>query len=121
MSDIIIYTLALTLFQIWLLPMLLNLKNSAWLFSSRDDTVETSVMYERASRASANLQASWPAFLALCLLAMQLQVDVSGAAMIWLALRIVYIPLYLFGINMLRSISWVGSVVCMIDMALTLV
>jgi uncharacterized MAPEG superfamily protein len=52
---------------------------------------------------------------------MQLQVDVSGAATIWLALRVVYIPLYLFGINMLRSISWVGSVVCMIDMALTLV
>ena len=121
MSDIIIYTLALTLFQIWLLPMLLNLKNSAWLFSSRDDAVETSIMYERASRASANLQASLPAFLALCLLAMQLQLDVSGAAMIWLALRVVYIPLYLFGINMLRSISWVGSVVCMIDMALTLV
>ena len=39
MSDIIIYTLALTLFQIWLLPMLLNLKNSAWLFSSLDDAV----------------------------------------------------------------------------------
>jgi uncharacterized MAPEG superfamily protein len=121
MSDIIISTLALALVQIWLLPMILNLKNISWLFSSRDATVETSMIYERASRASANLQASLPAFLALCLLSMQLEVDVSGTAMIWLALRVVYIPLYLFGISMLRSASWVGSVVCMIVIALDLV
>jgi len=121
MSDIIIYTLALALVQIWLLPMFLNLKNTAWLFSSRDDTVETTVIYERASRASANLQASLPAFLALCLLAMQLQVDIGATAMIWLVLRVVYIPLYLLGISMLRSVSWVASVVCMVYMAIQLV
>ena len=47
MSDIILYVLALTLFQIWLLPMAVNLKNSAYLLSNRDEEVETSVTFQR--------------------------------------------------------------------------
>lgn len=121
MSDIIIYTLVLALVQIWLLPMFLNLNNTAWLLSNRDEAVDTSMMYQRAARASANLQASLPAFLALCLLSMHLEVDVTTSATYWLGLRVIYIPLYLFGISMLRTLSWMGSVACMVYMAMQLV
>ena len=123
MSDIIIYSLALALAQIWLLPMFLNLNlnNTAWLLSNRDDAVDTSVMHQRAARASANLQASLPAFLALCLLSMQMDIDITTSATYWLGLRIIYIPLYLFGISMLRSLSWMASVACMVHMAMQLV
>lgn len=121
MSDIIIYTLVLALVQIWLLPMFLNLNNTAWLLSNRDDEVDTSVMHQRAARASANLQASLPAFLALCLLSMQMDIDITTSATYWLGLRIIYIPLYLFGVSMLRSLSWMASVACMVHMAMQLV
>ena len=61
MIDIIILTLLLVLIQIWLLPMLLNLKNLDFLLSNRDEPVAGSVMLERVNRASANLQESLPA------------------------------------------------------------
>jgi uncharacterized MAPEG superfamily protein len=78
-------------------------------------------MQQRINRAGANLQESLPAFLALCLLAMLLQVDLSQAALAWLVLRVVYIPCYLFGIIYLRSVVWVASLACLVYMAVQLV
>jgi len=63
MSDIILYVLALTLFQIWLLPMAVNLKNSAYLLSNRDEEVETSVTFQRIKRAAPIFKKPCPFFL----------------------------------------------------------
>ena len=93
MIDIIVLTLLLALIQIWLLPMLLNLKNMDYLVSNRDEAVAGSVMVERVKRASANLQESLPAFLALAVLAIHQSVDLVTVATEWLALRGAYLAM----------------------------
>jgi len=120
MSDIILYVLALTLFQIWLLPMAVNLKNSAYLLSNRDEEVETSVTFQRIKRAAANLQETLPIFLTLALLSIFMDVDNTQAATAWLALRVIHLACYSFGFAMFRSLSWVGSVIALIIMAMEL-
>jgi uncharacterized MAPEG superfamily protein len=117
----IISALALTLVQLWLLPASLVLNNPKYMVSSRDNPPPQTTLQQRTARAGANLQESLPAFLALCLLAMILQVDLSQAALAWLILRVIYIPCYLFGIIYLRSLVWGASLACLIYMAVQLV
>jgi len=121
MIDIIILTLLLVLIQVWLFPMLLNLKNLDFLLSNRDEPVAGSVMLERVNRASANLQESLPAFLALALLAIHLELDLVSVASVWLALRGAYLALYAFGVTHIRSVVWVASVACLINMAMVII
>jgi len=121
MTTMIIGALALTLFQLWLLPASLNVKNLGYLISSRDGAVpEQSVLQGRISRAGVNLQESLPAFLALSLLAMVQQVDLSQIAMIWIGLRVLYLLCYMFNITYVRTLVWLGSLGCLIMMALKL-
>ncbi|MFQ3324247.1 MAG: putative MAPEG superfamily protein [Pseudomonadales bacterium] len=69
MTILIISALALALFQSWLLPAILILKNIQWMISSRDTPIDQSVLQGRVARAGVNLQESLPAFLALSILA----------------------------------------------------
>ena len=117
MTEIILYALTLALFQIWLLPMTIKIKSMAYLTSNRDQQHEMSLLTQRVTRASTNLQESLPAFLALSLLAMIVEVDVTSAATAWLVLRVAYLACYSFGIPVLRSGIWFASIVCMICMA----
>ena len=121
MTTMIVAALVLALFQLWLLPMSLNLKNMDYLLSSRDNPIELSQLQGRTARAGANLQESLPAFLALCLLAVIQQVDLSQAALAWLVLRVVYIPCYMFNIIYVRSLIWGGALLCLAYMAYRLV
>ena len=121
MATMIIGGLLLTLIQLWLIPAGLNRANVQYMVSSRDEPPAQSVLQQRVTRAGANLQESLPAFLALCLLAMIQQVDLSQAALAWLVLRVIYIPCYLFGIVYLRSLVWAGSLASLIYMAVKLV
>lgn len=120
MSAVIIAALALALVQIWLLPMVMNIKNAAYLLTSREEEVETTAVYRRVDRAKLNLQESLPAFLALCLLSIQMDIDNLSLATTWLALRVVYVPLYMSGGSYIRSVVWIASTVCMIMMAMQL-
>lgn len=120
MIDIIIATLALALVQIWLLPMSISMHNFAWLLSARDEPVETTVLQQRVERAKHNLQESLPVALALFLLALHQDVDISTTATYWLGLRIIYVPIYMAGGTYLRTVAWIGSVVCMVQMAIQL-
>ena len=73
----------------------------------------------RAHRALANFQETYPAFIALALaLAVVGRADGGGAsgAWIWLVARIVYLPLYLFGVPWLRSLAYGVSLVGLILM-----
>jgi uncharacterized MAPEG superfamily protein len=121
MATMIIAGLLLALVQLWLIPFTLNLNNLGFLFSSRDNPPEQSVMQQRVTRAGVNLQESLPAYLALCLLAMIQQVDVSQAALAWLVFRVIYIPCYMFGITYIRSLIWGASLACLVYMAMQLI
>jgi uncharacterized MAPEG superfamily protein len=117
MTTLILYALALALFQIWLLPMVINIKSMAYLMSNRDEEQQVTPLSKRVSRASTNLQESLPAFLSLCLLAMIMEAEVTTAATAWLALRVAYVACYSLGIPVLRSGLWMASIICMICMA----
>ena len=120
MVDVIVLALLLALIQFWLLPMLMNLSNMAYLLSSRDEPASESLMLGRTKRAAANLQESLPAFLALAILGHIQQVDMALVASLWLALRAAYVPLYVLNITHIRSIVWVVSLGCLICMAVML-
>jgi|TARA_A100001035_G_C27309570_1_gene289177 uncharacterized MAPEG superfamily protein len=122
MATYIVYALLLAIIQIWVVPAAFNLKNFSWYTTNRDEPMpETSVMAGRAMRAATNLQESLPAFLALALLSMHLSVDLTGLAFWWLILRIAHLITYIAGIALLRTISWLGSLVTLIMMALALI
>ena len=121
MTIMILCGLLLALAQLWLIPASLNLKNVEYLISSRDNPPESTVMQERVARAGNNLQESLPAYLALCLLAMILQVDLASAALAWLVLRVIYIPCYMFNVLYIRSLVWGASLACLVFMGVQLV
>ena len=121
MSVMIIAALLLMLLQLWLLPATLGLKELQYFISSRDNPPPQSQLQLRTARAGINLQESIPAFLALCLLAIIQDVDMTQAATAWLVLRAIYIPCYMFGILYVRSLVWMGSLGCLIYMGFQLV
>ena len=122
MATYIVFALLLTIIQIWVVPAALNMKNFSWYTTNRDEPMpETSVMAGRAIRAATNLQESLPAFLALALLSMHLSVDLTGLALWWLLLRVAHLITYIAGIALLRTLSWLGSLVTLILMAFALV
>ena len=121
MITMIIGALVLMLVQLWLIPAGLNLKNVEYVISTRDNPPPQSTLQQRVARAGVNLQESIPAFLALCILAMIQEIDLSQAALAWLVLRIIYIPCYMFGVIYLRSLVWGASLACLIYMAVQLV
>ncbi len=122
MVTYIVYALLLAIIQIWVVPAAFNLKNFSWYTTNRDEPMpEKSVMAGRAMRAATNLQESLPAFLALALLSMHLSVDLTGLAFWWLILRIAHLITYIAGIALLRTLSWLGSLVTLIMMALALI
>ena len=122
MATYIVYALLLTIIQIWVVPAAFNIKNFSWYTTNRDEPMpELSVMAGRAIRAATNLQESLPAFLALALLSMHLSVDLTGLAFWWLILRVAHLITYIAGIALLRTLSWLGSLVTLIMMALALI
>ncbi|WP_279483089.1 MAPEG family protein [Aureimonas sp. SK2] len=66
----------------------------------------------RAARSLANFQETYPAFVALALgLAVSGRTGGIGeaGAILWFVARIVYVPLYLFGVRYVRSLAWAAS------------
>jgi len=123
METYIIYALALTLLQLWIIPMALNFKNLSWMMSSRDEDLDTSsnLYLQRVNKSTANLYESLPAFLALALLSLVLGVDTSSAACVWLIARVGHLIFYVAGIGLLRTASWLISLGALICMACALI
>jgi len=122
MTTLIVYALILTIAQIWLIPAMLNLGSLQYLISNRDDAApEDSVKLGRVRRAATNLQESLPAFLALAILSIVLEVDNYNLALYWLGFRVGYLLSYVFGIIYVRTLFWIGSIICLIMMAAALV
>ena len=85
-----------------------------WNTGPRDEAVpEISPMGGRLKRAQDNLFETLPLFIAAMLVA-----HISGretdmvtlGAEIWFVARVVYVPLYAFGIRQIRSLVWLVSI-----------
>jgi uncharacterized MAPEG superfamily protein len=77
----------------------------------------------RAGRAFRNLLETYPVFVALALaLVVTGRAGGAGAlaAQVWLGLRVLYVPLYLTGVPMIRSLVWLASLLALGVMGLRL-
>ena len=120
MITLILLALLLTLLQL-LTPALLNSKNLEFLISNREGSIEEAPIVGRTRRAGNNLLESLPAFLALAILSIVLEVENYNLAMIWIGSRVIYYFSYMFGVLYLRTIIWFVSVICLILMSIALV
>ncbi|MFL2693336.1 MAG: MAPEG family protein [Gammaproteobacteria bacterium] len=120
MITLILLALLLTLIQL-LTPALLNSKNLDFLISNREGSVEEASIVGRTRRAGNNILESLPAFLALSLLSIMLDIDNFNLAMFWLGSRVLYYFSYMFGILYLRTILWFVSIICLIMMGISLI
>lgn len=83
---------------------------------SRDAEPERGPMHGRAKRAVANYVENYPVFMALGVLALVVpEADLAMATMgatLFVIARLVYLPMYLFAVPVLRSavftLGWVG-------------
>jgi uncharacterized MAPEG superfamily protein len=85
----------------------------AWNAGARDgEQPPLGPLAGRAARALANFQETYPVFIALALgLAVTGRTGGLGAtgALLWVAARVAYVPLYLLGVPYVRSLAWVVS------------
>ena len=85
-----------------------------YLFSSRDEEIKASIYLERSKRAFTNLLETFPIFIILLFLSMIKQVDITNLGLLWLFLRLIYIPSYIFGLKYIRTLVWMPSFVILI-------
>lgn len=109
------WTLVLALVQI-MLPSTLRTRETgtAYNVSARDDKgPPVGAMTARLQRAQANLFESLPLFIGAILIihvtARESPLTLWGAAL-FLAARVIYVPLYAFGIPVVRTLVWLASI-----------
>ena len=108
---------------LWLVHVLVQgaLGNSAlpagYLFTPRDAPPQAKgVMFGRATRALANYVENLGPFVALDLGLIVAHHSAGFGPTLWIVCRIIYIPLYLFGVVYARTVVWLVSVVALIMM-----
>ena len=93
----------------------------SYLVSARDVTIEAKgVVAGRAKRALANYLESFTAFVALDLAFLVLHWSAGIWPILWIAARIVYLPLYLFNVVYVRSAVWGVSLLAIVLMLIRL-
>ena len=117
---IIILSFLLVLIQITI-PVFISLfsKNIKlyYLFSSRDKKSDTSIYEDRANRALKNLFETLPIFIGLVLLSITKDVDNTSLAFFWLIARVIYVPVYIIGVDYLRTGVWAASLISLVLMS----
>ena len=117
---LIIFSFLLVLIQITI-PILISLFSKSievsYLFSSRDENSETSIYEDRANRGLKNLFETYPIFIGLVLLSITKDVDNESLALFWLIARVIYVPVYILGIDYLRTGVWAVSLISLILMS----
>jgi uncharacterized MAPEG superfamily protein len=84
-----------------------------------EDRQPSGPLASRLRRASANFIETYPAFIALALaLAVSGKSGGMGAtgAFVWLGFRVLYLPLYAFGVPVLRTLAWTGAMIGLLMM-----
>lgn len=89
-------------------------KGRDWNAGPRDgDAPPKGAMAGRAQRALDNYKETWPAYIALTI-ALVITSRTGGAAetgaWLWFGARVIYLPLYLFGVPYIRSLVWIAGV-----------
>ena len=86
-----------------------------WNMSPRDEAQPAaSALVGRLERAQANYYESFPLIAAAILIVSVADLETRGTAIgawLWLGARIVYLPLYAFGVPVVRSLTWTASVI----------
>ena len=120
LEHIIILSFLLVLIQITI-PVFISLfsKNIklSYLFSSRDEDSDTSIYEDRANRALKNLFETFPISIGLVLLSITKDVDNSSLAFFWLIARVIYVPIYILGVDYLRTGVWAVSLTSLVLMS----
>ena len=75
----------------------------------------------RLPSATRYLQESLPVFFACAVLSIVTGVDSTNYGLSWIIFRIVYYFCYVYKLNTYRTIAWLGSLICLILMALNLI
>jgi uncharacterized MAPEG superfamily protein len=91
---------------------------------NRDKLPQMSAVAGRLDRAKNNMLEILPLFLGLALMALVKGRDtheVTRAALVFLIARVVYVPAYVSGIPMLRSLVWLLGIVSLAMMALPII
>jgi uncharacterized MAPEG superfamily protein len=91
---------------------------------NRDHVRPLTTVGARAARALANMQEAIPVFLGLALMNMIVAPDAPDAitgAWIFLIARVIYVPVYLSGVSVLRTLVWAGGLAGLLMMASPLV
>ncbi|MEO8958030.1 MAG: MAPEG family protein [Rudaea sp.] len=121
LTTIILLVLALYMAQIFLQETS-RFGFDLWgIVGARDNQPEMSVVSGRLDRAKNNMLESLPIFLTLALLALVKGGDtseVANAALTFLIARVVYVPAYVSGVPMLRSLVWLAAVASLVVMGL---
>lgn len=89
----------------------------------RDHSPALTVVGGRAARALANMQEALPVFLALALMNMIVGTAAAQAitgAWIFFIARLLYVPAYLSGVPVIRTLIWVGGWVGLVMMLIPL-
>jgi uncharacterized MAPEG superfamily protein len=124
LTTIILLVLALYMLQIFLQETS-RFGFDLWgIMGNRDNLPEMSVVAGRLDRAKNNMLEALPIFIGLALLALVKGGDtseVAHAASIFLIARVVYVPAYVSGVPMLRSLVWLVGVAGLAMMALPLI
>lgn len=90
-------------------------------FRRRGSSALGRLVYGRATRALANYVENFTAFAALDLAFIATHQSGGWGPTIWILARILYLPLYLFGVIYARTIAWAISVIAILMMLVRLV
>ncbi|MEM7242262.1 MAG: MAPEG family protein [Pseudomonadota bacterium] len=93
-----------------LLPVTFRYRGQPDSMLSRDVMPEATPLVLRSERALVNVGEAMMVFLPLAILTKDIPAALLGAQ-IFVFARIVYVPLYLFGIPYLRTVVWIVSLV----------
>jgi uncharacterized MAPEG superfamily protein len=124
LTTIILLVLVLYMVQIFLQETSRFSFDLSGIVGNRDDPPRMSIVAARLDRAKNNMLEALPFFLALALLALVKGGDTTVAvygATVFLIARIVYLPAYVSGIPMLRSLAWLAANAGLVMMALPLI
>jgi uncharacterized MAPEG superfamily protein len=89
----------------------------AFLFSPRDNAPDAKGVYcGRATRALGNFVENYGAFVAMDLALIATGHTGGWGAVVWIVARIVYLPLYLVGIPVVRTLCWTISIIGLLMM-----
>ena len=124
LTTIILLVLALYVVQLFLQETA-QFRFDLWaIMGDRDNPPEMSVVASQLDRAKNNMLEALPLFLALALLALVKNGGTSEAvqgALIFLIARVAYVPAYVSGIPILRSLIWLVGNAGLLMMALPLI